>query len=207
VADDFDFPAAIDQFECWAGQTFFGGEAMPALMPNYGPDQWAGFLGARMTLVPENDTSWVEPLATGLDAMPELAIDLGNRWWKAIVDLTELAARNCQGKFILSTLDTHSNLDCLSALRSPGRLCMDLVERPEMVLHALERIDALYKPVYDTVAFSSSTLSLCLGSGPMRRARGPRQNATISSQATSSPGGWSAAASWQPIYRATTSSE
>ena len=59
------------------------------------------------------------------------------------------AAQRCQGKFILSTIDTHSNLDCLSALRGPERLCMDLVERPEAVFGALEQIDALFKPVYD----------------------------------------------------------
>ncbi len=44
VAEGFDLPGAIDQYEEWATEYFFGGEAMPALMPNYGPDQWAGFL-------------------------------------------------------------------------------------------------------------------------------------------------------------------
>lgn len=151
VADDFDFSAAIDLFEEWAAQTFFGGEAMPALMPNYGPDQWAGFLGAPMTLVPDQDTSWVEPLVDDWDRVARLAIDPENRWWKAIFALLERAAPRCQGKFLLSTLDTHSNLDCLSALRSPGRLCMDLVEQPEQVLRALEWINALYRPVYDRV--------------------------------------------------------
>jgi hypothetical protein len=150
VAKDFDMAAAIEQFEEWASRMFFGGEAMPALMPNYGPDQWAGFLGAKMTLVPEKDTSWVEPLVTDWDAV-ELTIHPGNCWWKAIMDLAELAAGRCEGKFILSSLDTHSNLDCLSALRSPGQLCMDLVERPDAVSRALKQIDALYMPVYDAV--------------------------------------------------------
>jgi hypothetical protein len=35
LAEDFDIASAIDQFEAWATPTFFGGEAMPALMPNY----------------------------------------------------------------------------------------------------------------------------------------------------------------------------
>jgi hypothetical protein len=151
VAEDFDLPAGVDLFESWAAGMFFGGEAMPALMPNYGPDQWAGFLGAALTMAPEKDTSWVEPLARDWSAMPPLTIDPDNRWWKAIVDLTRLAAARCQGKFILSTIDTHSNLDCLSALRSPGQLCMDLIERPQAVSEALKQIDALYRPVYDTV--------------------------------------------------------
>ena len=151
VAEDFDFAGAIDRFEAWASQMFFGGESMPALMPNYGPDQWAGFLGANLTLVPEKDTSWVEPPSFDWDDAPPLTIDPANRWWKAIVDLTVLAGRRCPGKFILSTIDTHSNLDCLSALRGPERLCIDLVEQPEAVLRALKQVDALYRPVYDTL--------------------------------------------------------
>jgi hypothetical protein len=151
VAEDFDLPAAIDQYEEWASQTFFGGEAMPALMPNYGPDQWAGFLGARLAMVPEMDTSWAEPLAGTWDDLSALHLDPANRWWKAIVELTGLASQRGEGKFILSTIDTHSNLDCLSALRGPGQLCMDLIERPDDVLRALRQVEALYEPVYDTL--------------------------------------------------------
>jgi len=88
------------------------------------------------------DTSWAQPLLSDWDGLPPLAIDPANRWWRAIVELTRLAAGRCQGKFILSTIDTHSNLDCLSALRGPSRLCMDLVERPEAVLRSLEQVDA-----------------------------------------------------------------
>lgn len=151
VAEDFDLPAAIDGYEAWASQMFFGGESMPALMPNYGPDQWAGFLGARLTPVPEMDTSWAEPCVADWDDVPLLAIDPANRWWKAIVDLTRLAAQRGRGKFLLSTIDTHSNLDCLAALRGQERLCMDLIERPDDVLRLLRQVDALYRPVYDAV--------------------------------------------------------
>jgi 5-methyltetrahydrofolate--homocysteine methyltransferase len=151
VAEDFDLSGAIDRFEQWAGQMSFGGEAMPMLMPNYGPDQWAGFLGAAMTLAPELDTSWVSPLPGDGDELPALMISPANQWWKAIVDLTRLAGRRRQGKLVLSAIDTHSNLDCLAALRGPERLCTDLVERPEAVLEWLRQIDALYEPVYTTI--------------------------------------------------------
>jgi hypothetical protein len=148
VAEDFNLPGAVDRFEQWAAQMFFGGEAMPALMPNYGPDQWAGFLGAKLTLVPDMDTSWAEPCIRDAAELPRLAIDPGNRWWKAIVGLTRIGGRRCAGRFLLSTIDTHSNLDCLAALRGPAQLCMDLLEQPEAVLRALRQVDTLYEPVY-----------------------------------------------------------
>ncbi len=151
VAEDFNLAAAIEQYEAWAGQMFFGGEAMPALMPNYGPDQWAGFLGAQLSMVPDMDTSWAEPLAGAGEPLPELRLDPANRWWKAIVELAELAAARGQGKFLLSTIDTHSNLDCLSALRGPSQLCLDLIERPDEIQRALEQVASLYRPAYDTL--------------------------------------------------------
>lgn len=151
VAEDFDLPRAVDGFATWAGQMFFGGESMPALMPNYGPDQWAGFLGAHLNLVPDMDTSWAEPLVRDWSEQPDLALDPATPWWRAIVDLTRLAARRGAGQFLLSTIDTHSNLDCLSALRGPTQLCLDLLERPETVERALRQVDALYESIYATI--------------------------------------------------------
>jgi len=149
--EDFDFARTIAEFEQWASAIFFGGESMPALMPNWGPDQWAGFLGANLLLVPEKDTSWAQPFVRDWDSLPPLAIDPDNRWWRATLALTREAAAVCDGKFILSTIDTHSNLDCLAALRGPEKLCLDLLECPESVLRALEQVDALYEGVYDAI--------------------------------------------------------
>ena len=121
VAEDFDLPGAVDEFEAWASQMFFGGESMPALMPNYGPDQWAGFLGANLALVPEQDTSWVEPLLRRLgQCAGAWTIDPANRWWRAIVDLTRIASVRCPGKFILSTIDTHSNFTASPLCAGPN---------------------------------------------------------------------------------------
>ena len=84
VAEDFDLPAAVDRFEQWASVMFFGGECMPALMPNYGPDQWAGFLGAGLALVPDMDTSWAKPL------VPRACDKMGTARTRAGVILTLL---------------------------------------------------------------------------------------------------------------------
>lgn len=148
---DFDFDRAVDEFEEWASGIFFGGESFPALGPWWGPDQWAGFMGADITLMPEHNTSWIKPPINDWDDFPTLGIDPDNKWWKGILDYTKTAAQRCDGKFILSTIDTHSNADCLSALRDPSALCMDLIEHPDEVKRAIRQVDALYLPVYDAV--------------------------------------------------------
>ncbi|HEX2987592.1 MAG TPA: hypothetical protein VHS06_05420 [Chloroflexota bacterium] len=103
---------------------------MPYLHPWYGPDQWAGFIGAKMTMMPETDTSWVEPFVDDWDAQGALAIAPDNPWWNGVLELAESAAERGEGKFLVSTIDTHSNLDCLSAIRGPSQLCIDLIENP-----------------------------------------------------------------------------
>ncbi len=151
TAPEFDFPRAIAEFEEWASRTFFGGESMPYLHPWYGPDQWAGFVGAELTPKPEMDTSWVQPFVENWDGLAPLTIDAGNRWWKAVLELCRLGAVEGQGKFLVCTIDTHSNLDCLSAIRGPAQLCVDLIDNPDGVLRAMKWIDGLYKLVYDAV--------------------------------------------------------
>jgi len=151
VAADFDFQRGIAEFEEWASCMFFGGESMPALQPNWGPDQLAAFVGAEMTLVPEMDTSWITPAVSDWNQAAPFTIDSRNRWWSGIIELTRLAARECVGKFIISAIDIHSNVDCLSALRGPSQLCMDLIDDPEGVQRAARSIDDLYRPVYDAI--------------------------------------------------------
>jgi hypothetical protein len=151
ASSDHKFERAIADFEEWASCTFFGGESMPNLHPWYGPDQWAGFLGAKMTMMPELGTSWVEPFVDDWDTVGALAIDPDNRWWKGVLDLAALAAEMGEGKFLVSTIDTHSNMDCLSAIRDPSRLCMDLIENPDGVRRAVKQVDELYEPVYEAV--------------------------------------------------------
>jgi len=151
TAPDFDFEREIDGFEEWAACTFFGGESMPYLHPWYGPDQWAAFVGADLELYPDMNTSWPTPFVEDWDTIEKLTIAPDNKWWKAILDLAGLAAKRGKGKFIVSTIDTHSNVDCLSAIRDPSRLCMDLIMNPDGVKRAVKWIDELYKPVYDAV--------------------------------------------------------
>jgi 5-methyltetrahydrofolate--homocysteine methyltransferase len=151
IAPDFDFEAGVGRFEEWASCTFFGGEAFPSLWPTYGPDVFSAFIGAEMSLSPETDTSWVTPFVQDWDALEPFSIDPENKWWKATLELSRVAAKMGEGKFIAAHIDCHSNMDCLSAIRGAAELCMDLIIQPDEVLRAVKWADAPYKPVYDAV--------------------------------------------------------
>ena len=56
-----------------------------------------------------------------------------------------------EGKFLVGMLDFHSNLDWLAAIRGPDRLCMDLLDVPEQVHHAMASTRELYPQTYDAL--------------------------------------------------------
>jgi len=151
VAPDFDFAAAIARFEEWASCIFFGGESMPCLNPCWGPDQVAAFVGADLILSPETDTSWAVPFVEDWNDIRSITIDPDNRWWVGILEFCRAAAEAGEGKFLVSSLDMHSNADCLAAIRGPARLCMDLIEQPEAILRAMRWMNPLYTMVFDAV--------------------------------------------------------
>jgi len=43
------------------------------------------------------------------------------------------AADRLSGKMLLAHLDLHTNMDLLAALRGPERLCLDLLDQPEVI--------------------------------------------------------------------------
>ncbi len=54
-----------------------------------------------------------------------------------------------EGKFIINTIDFHTNLDLLSAIRGPQNFCMDILDVPDDVEQALSRARKLFPVVYN----------------------------------------------------------
>lgn len=61
----------------------------------------------------------------------------------------EYTADYAKGEFLISQLDFHSNMDALSALRSPQELCFDIMDDPQEVHRVLDCLDSLYPEVFD----------------------------------------------------------
>ena len=143
----------------------FLGEAIPQYHGDFGPDQWAAFLGAELEFSADSpDTNWVEPLVTDWnDALP-LQLDESNPTFRGVLELTELLAKHSNGRYAVGQLDHHSNADTLSALRGPENLCMDLYDVPELVGRAMEDVRRMHRPIVEAVHRACSP-ALEYGSG------------------------------------------
>jgi hypothetical protein len=146
-----DYLGTLHRFEHWAANTYFAGEAMPSVDTWFGPDQFAAFMGAALSYAEDDETSWTTPCVTDWRAA-ELRLDeTPGSVWTELLAFARLAAQRSQGKYLVSTLDMHTNLDALRGLRGTQELCFDLMDCPDDVECALDQVRALYAPVYEAV--------------------------------------------------------
>ena len=118
----------------------FVGDALPILMPNVGPEITSTLLGAELEF--GETTSWSQPIVHEPDDWREIAnrpTDFGNRYWRAIEDMTRLALDKCDGRYLVGVADLHGNYDMIAGLREPEMLCLDMVDCPELVDAAAKR--------------------------------------------------------------------
>ncbi len=149
---DVDIDAILDQAEAHMAKIYYGGESMPLFGPSFGPDQLAAFVGAELDHSRESDhTTWSVPFVESWEDVLPLKLGHGNDSWQRMLGMLRKVGERGKGKFLAGMLDMHSNFDWLAAIRGPERLCMDVLDQPEMVHKAMNCVRKLYRQVYDAV--------------------------------------------------------
>ncbi|OHB57624.1 MAG: hypothetical protein A2Y12_17940 [Planctomycetes bacterium GWF2_42_9] len=145
------------QFDClnkWFQNTTFMAEAIPFFAPDFGPDQFAAFLGTQFYFSDSSqETNWVYPVLQNSSEY-QIEFDVTNQTWQSVLEYTQRLAEFADGKFLVGVCDFHSNIDALSALRTPERLCMDFYDHPELVANAMISIRTIYNSIYDELYFA-----------------------------------------------------
>lgn len=149
TTDDLDI--LLKGFEQYLETTAFLGEAMPHLNMDFGPDSYASFFGGE--IFPSNDlpTTWVNPVVDRFKDF-EVKIDKtkGGNFDRLLSFMRHCTAFS-EGKFLMSMMDMHSNLDAMSALRGPTELCFDFMDYPEEVEEALLKFRKTHKEIFNAV--------------------------------------------------------
>jgi hypothetical protein len=144
--------AVAEQALAACSSVWYGGEAIPAYTPSFGPDMFAAWLGAELEF-PKDDygTSWALPCIDDWDAVLPLRLDPDGAWWQRMLDFCRALRDTMRGKMLISHLDLHSNMDALLAMRGGDRLCTDLLDVPDVIDRAMADVRALYQPIYDAL--------------------------------------------------------
>ncbi len=147
-----DLREIIDRALESATNTYYGGEAVPAFYPCFGPDSIAVFCGAELRWNEASaETNWSAPFVESWEESLPLKLQQDHPLWQRQLEFYRLAADRLEGKMLLRGLDWHTNMDLLSALRGPDRLCVDLVERPEMIDEAMKSARAIFPQVWEAI--------------------------------------------------------
>jgi 5-methyltetrahydrofolate--homocysteine methyltransferase len=150
VHDDID--QVIDRAIAVAEATYWAGDAIPAFMPSFGPDEIAVFCGATLEWSNDSgDTNWSKPFVHDWKKDLPLRLHEDHPLWQRMLALYRRAAERMAGKMLLMPPDLHTNLDLLSAVRGPQRLCLDLVEQPAMIDRAMMDARAIFPQVWNAV--------------------------------------------------------
>lgn len=152
----FDVETQIALFEqSIAGRTFHG-ETFPVYWPNLGPEVYAAFYGAQ--LVYGDVTSWSIPLlqepddgssSNCLPNVEHIQLDMENEYFQTLEEMTLLALERCTGRYLVGYTDLHPGLDCVAAWRDPQQLCLDMMDRPELVERLAHKAIADFETIYD----------------------------------------------------------
>ena len=143
---------AAEMYDAHAASRQFLAEAVPYFFPSFGPDQMAAFFGANLKWSPDSEiTNWAEPIVDDWEEFLPIEFDPGNAMWQGMLEYQRVCAEVSEGKFLISQMDWHSNMDLLLAFRGGERLCIDLIECPDLIEQAMLQARSYYVPLYDAV--------------------------------------------------------
>lgn len=109
----------------------FLADSFPHLSFNIGPGSLATYLGSEPEFT--MDTVWYEASAGKGWENVEIAYNENNKWWQLHLKVLEEAVKlSCQ-KYLIDIPDLVENVDILSALRGPQKLCYDLYDMPCLI--------------------------------------------------------------------------
>ena len=126
--------------EHWIKNTVYFAEAIPAVMPGFGVAAHSCYFGSKLIHAP--DTIWFEPVIHEPDinklAYDENAFDVHRRFTAGL-------AERAKGLFMVAGNDNCGIIDALANLRSNDDLLIDLIENPEFVEKARDKITEVWK--------------------------------------------------------------
>ncbi len=147
-----DIDAVLEHGLALAEATFWGGEAFPSFYPSFGPDEIAVFCGADLKWSPDStETNWSVPFVKDWEQALPLRLQMNNALFMRQLEIYRRAAQRFAGKILLVAPDLHTNMDLLAGIRGSQRLCMDLLDCPELIDRAMLDARAIFRELWSAL--------------------------------------------------------
>ncbi|MBD3182192.1 hypothetical protein GF312_07865 [Candidatus Poribacteria bacterium] len=148
-----DMDDIIDRALISANATYYGGESVPAFWLSFGPDEISVFTGAELKWSEySGNTNWSVPYVENWEDAFPIEIQEDHPLWQRMLEFYRRAADKMAGKMLLVSLDLHTNMDLIAAIRGPQQLCLDLIDQPEMIDRAMEYARAIFPKLWKDIS-------------------------------------------------------
>ena len=108
--------------------TAFLGESLPYLSIDFGPDTYASLFGGQIFPSADLPTTWVHPRVDRWSDFDATIDQSEGSNYQRLLNYLHYCAEYSEDKFLIAMIDSHSNLDTMSALRGPQDLCFDFMD-------------------------------------------------------------------------------
>ncbi len=111
-------------------------------MPGFGIPWTEAIAGC--SVVAQPGSLWAQPVPECYTDRSPIRLERDNPWVVKLVEFLAVLARFSHGRFPITLPALRGPLDTLAAMRTPERMCLDLVEQPEHVRAILRDLTRLY---------------------------------------------------------------
>jgi hypothetical protein len=125
----YDPEVLTKRWETLIEATYYGGDAMPGILPYFGTGGHSIYLDGTVQCRP--DTIWIHPAIKNWDNPPLFNPENPNL--KLHEDIINRLLEGAKGKYFISLTDNCGVMDALSNLRGPQELLIDLIDYPDEV--------------------------------------------------------------------------
>jgi len=133
--------------EYYCKSHLFLADSYPNLDMDLGPGSLAAYLGSKPVI--SLKTIWFEECMDDVSQLENIEFDENNYWFdlhlKNLTKVKELS----KGDYLVNIPDIVENVDILSAIRGAQNFCFDLIDEPDLVKSALDKLDKIYFKCYD----------------------------------------------------------
>jgi hypothetical protein len=131
-------------------QQAFSPDWFPFLRADFGPVMLGGLLGAPVEFV--SDTTWTRHfIRDDWCNAPDWKIHPETAWHSYLPALLDILRQDAAGQYVACTPSLGGSADVLLNTRGPDALCLDLIDRPQVIRAAIEAIYASWKEAFELI--------------------------------------------------------
>jgi hypothetical protein len=125
------------------------GEVIQRFTPAFGMPWMEAIAGC--PVVAHQGSLWAGPCLADYKTRPEIHFSPNNPWLGKLLECTRAMVDFAGGRFPVAVPQMRGPLDILAAMRTPARMCLDLLELPDEVVRILAELTDLWIAVAEAV--------------------------------------------------------